>query len=793
MAYNPPNRSNINFIVTNNYTIPIRTEINFVLSDDIGGSTLEFIFIEENYVAPDYNDLLFWFGASIVKAIPASILHITTNKSCGILSDINSSLSLASSVIPQQDTIIDIEPSILTLNSIVVPNSNTWVLYSIPSSILRIVSYMYYGKDQYYNIPASVLSLNSSVDFVSDKAITIPASILSLNENINASLTASINSTLITTSNSDYNKLINKTLIISVNIGRITKELLIVNQINDTLNTSLIIKNGIETENNLVINNAILVDNTCSIINDITVSVDNSLIIWNSIDIEISNNIDIIITNYLESSIAINNDLIEITDNSLLISNQLSYSLEKELELINGLLTESSIDINNSLITTPTNELIIINDLATIIDIEFFIKNAICVDSIISIDNSIINGIQNSIDISYDLIESVSKEIDIVNDINSYNELGKLLYITNVIDDSASVTYNNSLEAKVNGELIHIIDFTIQNDDDSYCSLLSCQVQDIDSWMLCMPDSEIILTINSIEFKFIIDSRTRTREWNSDNYEIEARSKSSVLGNGNNVVTKTWDSVSSYQVIQELLTNAGVSYTCDILNWPIAKNILSLDKESPIEAINKICEACGGLTISNPDGSLHITNKFNGSPLLYKTSIESFFDYKNIFNVSESKDITSKWNAVTVSDIQDEQNYSYNISEISDSESNDIKHLRVKVYPFLERIDLLTSYISSDILIVSEDNPITEIITDEIVEIVEGVGTASDSIKNILTYEYLNTNLGSLSFTNNQITTQIDGQSLIKLSYVTEYHDFHVISNNVEVAQFYTTDENEVI
>jgi hypothetical protein len=232
-----------------------------------------------------------------------------------------------------------------------------------------------------------------------------------------------------------------------------------------------------------------------------------------------------------------------------------------------------------------------------------------------------------------------------------------------------------------------------------------------------------------------------------------------------------------------------------MLDWNIPSGILTADKESSISIMQRLVEASGGIIICDNLGNLHFNLKYNTNPLNYTSATDSFNDYDNIFSVSESTEINDNYNAVIISNISESQDYSYSISEIHNDENDSyVKKIRVKVYPYLQQIDLLTSFINNGIIIGSYNNPITETISDEIVEIVEGKGNTSDSITNIVSYEYLNANLGTIQFNNNEITTQIYGQSLIKITYKTEYHDF-ILNNRIKTdnVQVYTTDENEPV
>jgi hypothetical protein len=322
-----------------------------------------------------------------------------------------------------------------------------------------------------------------------------------------------------------------------------------------------------------------------------------------------------------------------------------------------------------------------------------------------------------------------------------------------------------------------ILEFTscqISIDEDSYCYSLSAEVLNLADWEQCDIGALIQVEVNTIVYEFLIDERGRDRVFNSTTYSISGRSKTSILGEGNfNSITYNYTNISAHDLIADLLDANGISYTFGtMIDWIIPS--LEVSEQTPISIIQDIVEACGGIIICSPLGALTFNTKFSMDPLTYSVADVSFNDISTIFSVQETKEITPGWNNVTVSNIEISSKQTYNIEEVEYFGAVGVKKIRVTVFPFVNSINLLTSYISPEVSIVPEANPIVETITKELVEIVEGKGSVSHPIKDILSYSYGNTDLGPLTSDGTTVMTSIVEQSLLYIDYTTEYHEFLV-------------------
>ena len=481
--------------------------------------------------------------------------------------------------------------------------------------------------------------------------------------------------------------------------------------------------------------------------------------------------------------------------NDFILNNNLLNIIEKDIIIKNSLIIGNDFNYINDINQDVINDFDLSYDLSDDIKNNFIFNNGFAIKSDFDIKTNIGLGIISEINISNDLMEKIENDIIYKNKLNERNDLYNDFKFANYIEDDNPIIYSPSVVIEINDNSIEFNSFNISIDDDSYCYSLSASLNSIEDWSLCKIGEIIKITLNGVYYEFIIDERTRNREFNSVSYDITGRSKSSILGQGYfNNISKSWPSSFISQIVNEIMINNDIEYEFNLDDWSIPENIFNADNSTPISILQDIIDASGGIIVCDPVGKLYINKKYNKSPILWDSSSKQFNDYENIFSVSELKEITPKWNAVIISNSEESIDYSYSISEITDEATEEVRKIRVFVYPFLNNLDLFTSYISQNVKINKENNPIIEEINDEIVEIIEGEGTSDKLIKSIESYEYLNNNLGTIQFDGNKIVTQINGQSLIKLSYKTEYHEFTLINQTEsDYIQVYTTDESEVL
>ena len=406
-------------------------------------------------------------------------------------------------------------------------------------------------------------------------------------------------------------------------------------------------------------------------------------------------------------------------------------------------------------------------------------------------DFDIISGFSNLIYTDFSVFYLLGKEcfneITLSYDIVDYNLAEIEKEIVYQIGDSSAEIITADVQAYIDGHSITLKNFNLVTDIQSYCWSFDGEVLNKDDWMLCAAGTNLSLHIGSVIFEIRLDGRKRTSKYNSIALTIEGRSISAVLGDtGQYKITKTWDSVFAKDVVQELCAIGNVPWEYHILNWKIPSQALSLEAEPPIAGIKKIADACGGFLYTAPDGTLHILPTYKTSPVLYGTVSPDIYlsDIDDLTTIDESFVVNPKWNAVTVSNNVSTAETNVSIEEV-ESLDDYRKRIWVIVYPFVSSIDLQTSYDTNVVSIIPQANPIFPQ-KEETIEIVNGKGSVEYPIFSIQSIEYLTTNLGTIDFDGRALVTQVNGQSLVKVNYTTQVHEFITISTDDIKAQLFS-------
>ncbi len=337
---------------------------------------------------------------------------------------------------------------------------------------------------------------------------------------------------------------------------------------------------------------------------------------------------------------------------------------------------------------------------------------------------------------------------------------------------------------------IEVISAEVTSDEGSYCFSFSASILRSDDFNHLKPGEDATLLFNDIVYKVIVDERSRSQSFGNKAYSISGRSITARLGEGwSDPITKVWEAENASSIIQELCQEVGITSEYLATDWLIPKGVLSSNAEYRINVIQKIAEAVGAIVQSKPDGTLVILPKYKVSPVHIDTTAPDLViaSPSDVLSLSESYDVNPKYNEVVVMNMADTDDI-YSIEIIENIDIFGRCKIAVYVYPFKETLQLFTS---SDSVNIVYQGVKQLAFYDEIIEIVNGSGSSSKVIKNLIgTPVYITNDLGIISYNASNIKTQEMGQSLIKISYFTEYHEFNVSTLDVDNPfQIYTVEE----
>jgi len=154
------------------------------------------------------------------------------------------------------------------------------------------------------------------------------------------------------------------------------------------------------------------------------------------------------------------------------------------------------------------------------------------------------------------------------------------------------------------GAAVTVNDCSITTDRDSWSWQLDATLARQADLDLVRPSGsgpvEIEITVNGRAWNFLIESHRRGRSYNSSSFRVSGRSPSALLAEPYSVpqtFTET-SQKSAQQLAAQELNNTGFSLVWDMQDWNVPANTWSYDGLTPLQAIQRIAEAAGGVVFT---------------------------------------------------------------------------------------------------------------------------------------------------------------------------------------------------
>lgn len=390
--------------------------------------------------------------------------------------------------------------------------------------------------------------------------------------------------------------------------------------------------------------------------------------------------------------------------------------------------------------------------------------------------------IYTDLESQYNMLYAVSSDVAITYNLSATNFVFTDVIASYTLFDISSETIIDTFTAFTSsGGVIGISSASINIDESSFCWSLDATLVDEESWLKCPAGSELTFTLNGDPYVFIVDSRDRTISYGEWGFNISGRSNTSVYGTGALPIYKTWDKVSAYSVFSELVTS---DLQIDILDWGLIAGRLVSEGETPIQIVQRLAEANGGIIYTTGSGTLVVAKKYTVPPPDYSIfntdlTLSSLYD---INSLTETKERKPGYNSVEVMDEADTSNTITSISAILIDSVNLVAELKVVLFPFVDTVTLYTSH--SGVVLSPSLSPIDEEVI-ELVEFVDGVGSVSAPIFSIVDEHWQDNYLGDIVFDGTQLKSEVDGNSLLSLTYITQYHKVNLTASEAEALQVY--------
>jgi hypothetical protein len=222
-------------------------------------------------------------------------------------------------------------------------------------------------------------------------------------------------------------------------------------------------------------------------------------------------------------------------------------------------------------------------------------------------------------------------------------------------------------------------------------------------------------------------------------------------------------------------------------DWLQPGGTFFLTDETPLAGLRKLAGVVGGILQTGPTNTLIIRKADPVAPKDWATTTPAWvIDDSGMFSDSESEDISSLYNVITVT------NQSTGDSSIRfETEEVDRYRHRVKGYrvPWVD-FNLGTSGGS---WVTIEDGGVVEESITETIEFVDGSATATKPVHSAVSAVWLRSQLGAITAAEDgSLTAEIMGNtlgcSLAEITYTTKYHAWIGRSDRDEEVQFYAVE-----
>lgn len=335
---------------------------------------------------------------------------------------------------------------------------------------------------------------------------------------------------------------------------------------------------------------------------------------------------------------------------------------------------------------------------------------------------------------------------------------------------------------------LNVYDFlslSITSDEDS--SYWQCEValKDANDYLRFPRDTAFVIRLLSVDFHFIVDSRSLQRSIDDDGNYQEACTISGLsplvryASPRATKLTKTWNApILASAAVAELIGTV----TWDLVDWTIPAYRLAAENAAPLDVAKQIVEAVGGLIEAQPDGSVVCRHRWPVSISALDTVVaDHALDERMIFAASEEPTQDELIDRVRIFDseagFQDRLEYVPNKIGAED----DPRHGILYAFPSPWRTGLrIVTTRPSQIVVGSMTEGTRSIVagsTDyppELLTFSERTASTQYPIMSLTSLDWLDEDLGAASFTPYATTLEAGngtygGYSLAEVQYATRY------------------------
>ena len=322
------------------------------------------------------------------------------------------------------------------------------------------------------------------------------------------------------------------------------------------------------------------------------------------------------------------------------------------------------------------------------------------------------------------------------------------------------------------GLRIPVLGADLSCDEGGYAWICNISLARVSDYQAFGKDDPFTLVLFGDSYEFMRDSKSLTRNGPAQvDMTISGISPAAVLDAPRaDEVTKTWtDPILASAVALEM--SAGIPVDWQIIDWIIPAYRLGVSNASPLAVIQQVAAAAGGVVEAKQDGTLLVRPKFPVTLPAWETTApdQVFTDDQDNLSIREGVLNIRVYDKFYLSDTAVESGADRFEFEQT---PGDAYSGTLLAYPATWRTNLVVTSTKTGVFLAPLGVASRE--EEETIEFVQGVGQTAFPIDAILSSEWLDRDLGGLSFApyTSQLTAtgtaHADKYSLLKIRYRTK-------------------------
>lgn len=406
------------------------------------------------------------------------------------------------------------------------------------------------------------------------------------------------------------------------------------------------------------------------------------------------------------------------------------------------------------------------------------------VQQYVDLEYSIFKTLKNYIDMRYSIsAKSLRQHVDLKYDIQLRSQMRNFTDLIYGIAADNKVK-QTSLQLYINGSPIKYNLFSYEYSFDQYC--IQAEVHTTDQSVYLQIEkyvTELRCVEHDGEHRFVAEQPRKMRKPGETVYVLPFVSKSVKLEKAE-TITKEYPAGMASSLVAGIAGDYDIIVSWETLDWFIPSGTLIANNETPLQIIRKVTQAIGAKIQSDRDGDIRVIRRYKYNPsALDSVPIDFYFDDGDFQSTGETPEDREGHNKFLVSDHTVPSENTWLVTEDVGSFEKTVKGFRV---PF-DTSSLVLKHSGGSWVSIVSNGLVYETIEKEIVEIVEGKGSCSNPIYGLIgTPNYKQVNLGTITYSEDgTLSTQTKGQSLVEITYVTQYYSWRVTDYSSEKVQFY--------